>query len=79
MKGQARAYAGRVSRLLRARLGRGATRWTRHVEAAGLEVLDALFDALVKAEGKDAMLAVLEGRLGPRPARRRPATRSPRA
>lgn len=74
--GHAKGRASYVMRLLRRRLGQGAARWTRLVEAAQAESLDRLFDALVEGEGKDATLAALEAVLGPLPARRRrPAAR----
>ena len=71
----AAARAEMVLRLVRARLGRSASRWGRRVSAADTRTLEALFDALIDTTDRAAALEALERLLGqPAPARSRRST-----
>ena len=65
-----------LTRLLRGRLGRGASRWVKVLSSADGETIDALVDALAVVWTKDEYLATLERVLGSARAPRRPTRRA---
>ena len=69
-RAEAKVRAELVMRLVRLRLGRGASRWSRAVSDADMTTLDALFDAVAETTSKDQALDALERVLGRRAAPR---------